>query len=219
MHLQCSKSDWQQPAYESPPIDSQSLKPVFLPSQQPIQKDEISSSVNTTTAIQPESVGATENRPPPPPPPPLPPQSSSSSAAEAAANTDTKDAIVTEMKPRKKRKETNTKSSSSSVPMSTNEPSMANNANNNSAFSSLNFNSMEVVSCSMDTSNRSTSSFSDTNTPKKQAPSLTLVPSKMTNKDERPYACTCVGCPRRFTRSDELTRHLRIHTVNEQQPI
>ena len=38
-------------------------------------------------------------------------------------------------------------------------------------------------------------------------------PSK-TPLDERPYACTIVGCPRRFTRSDELTRHLRIHTVN-----
>ena len=30
--------------------------------------------------------------------------------------------------------------------------------------------------------------------------------------DERPFACPTVGCERRFSRSDELTRHLRIHT-------
>ena len=36
-------------------------------------------------------------------------------------------------------------------------------------------------------------------------------PSK-TPISERPHACTVVGCPRRFSRSDELTRHLRIHT-------
>lgn len=30
--------------------------------------------------------------------------------------------------------------------------------------------------------------------------------------NERPHACTVIGCPRRFSRSDELTRHLRIHT-------
>jgi hypothetical protein len=30
--------------------------------------------------------------------------------------------------------------------------------------------------------------------------------------NERPHACTVSGCPRRFSRSDELTRHLRIHT-------
>lgn len=36
-------------------------------------------------------------------------------------------------------------------------------------------------------------------------------PSK-TPVSERPHACTVAGCPRRFSRSDELTRHLRIHT-------
>lgn len=36
-------------------------------------------------------------------------------------------------------------------------------------------------------------------------------PSK-TPIHERPHACTVDGCPRRFSRSDELTRHLRIHT-------
>lgn len=30
--------------------------------------------------------------------------------------------------------------------------------------------------------------------------------------DERPFACPTPGCERRFSRSDELTRHLRIHT-------
>jgi hypothetical protein len=29
---------------------------------------------------------------------------------------------------------------------------------------------------------------------------------------EKPHACTFAGCEKRFSRSDELTRHLRIHT-------
>ena len=29
---------------------------------------------------------------------------------------------------------------------------------------------------------------------------------------ERPYACLVENCPRRFSRSDELTRHMRTHT-------
>ncbi|XP_013383149.1 early growth response protein 1-B [Lingula anatina] len=36
-------------------------------------------------------------------------------------------------------------------------------------------------------------------------------PSK-TPPHERPYACPVGGCDRRFSRSDELTRHIRIHT-------
>ncbi|GAB1299055.1 Early growth response protein 3 [Apodemus speciosus] len=36
-------------------------------------------------------------------------------------------------------------------------------------------------------------------------------PSK-TPLHERPHACPAEGCDRRFSRSDELTRHLRIHT-------
>ena len=36
-------------------------------------------------------------------------------------------------------------------------------------------------------------------------------PSK-TPVHERPYACPVNECDRRFSRSDELTRHLRIHT-------
>ncbi|XP_042200498.1 early growth response protein 3 [Callorhinchus milii] len=36
-------------------------------------------------------------------------------------------------------------------------------------------------------------------------------PSK-TPVHERPHACPAEGCDRRFSRSDELTRHLRIHT-------
>ncbi|KAH6945141.1 hypothetical protein HPB50_007418 [Hyalomma asiaticum] len=36
-------------------------------------------------------------------------------------------------------------------------------------------------------------------------------PSK-TPVHERPYACPIEGCDRRFSRSDELTRHIRIHT-------
>ncbi|XP_065566508.1 early growth response protein 2b-like isoform X2 [Artemia franciscana] len=38
-----------------------------------------------------------------------------------------------------------------------------------------------------------------------------LRPSK-TPPHERPYACPIEGCDRRFSRSDELTRHIRIHT-------
>jgi len=30
--------------------------------------------------------------------------------------------------------------------------------------------------------------------------------------EERPFACPTAGCERRFSRSDELTRHMRIHT-------
>ncbi len=47
---------------------------------------------------------------------------------------------------------------------------------------------------------------------------LPLKPRKYPNRpsktpiSERPHACTVPGCPRRFSRSDELTRHLRIHT-------
>ena len=47
---------------------------------------------------------------------------------------------------------------------------------------------------------------------------LPLKPRKYPNRpsktpvSERPHACTVHGCPRRFSRSDELTRHLRIHT-------
>merc|ERR1719429_935980 len=36
-------------------------------------------------------------------------------------------------------------------------------------------------------------------------------PSK-TPPHERPYACPVEECERRFSRSDELTRHIRIHT-------
>ena len=36
-------------------------------------------------------------------------------------------------------------------------------------------------------------------------------PSK-TPVHERPYACPVDACDRRFSRSDELTRHIRIHT-------
>ncbi len=49
-------------------------------------------------------------------------------------------------------------------------------------------------------------------------PMLPLKPRKYPNRpsktpiSERPHACTVHGCPRRFSRSDELTRHLRIHT-------
>ena len=33
-----------------------------------------------------------------------------------------------------------------------------------------------------------------------------------TPPNERPYACPVETCPRRFSRSDELTRHMRTHT-------
>jgi hypothetical protein len=47
---------------------------------------------------------------------------------------------------------------------------------------------------------------------------LPLKPRKYPNRpsktpiSERPHPCPVNGCPRRFSRSDELTRHLRIHT-------
>ena len=40
-------------------------------------------------------------------------------------------------------------------------------------------------------------------------------PSK-TPVHERPYACPVDACDRRFSRSDELTRHIRIHTGRQQ---
>ncbi|KAK6469506.1 early growth response protein 3 [Huso huso] len=52
-------------------------------------------------------------------------------------------------------------------------------------------------------------------------PTLTLKPIRLrkypnrpskTPVHERPHACPAEGCDRRFSRSDELTRHLRIHT-------
>ncbi|XP_032084828.1 early growth response protein 3 [Thamnophis elegans] len=54
-----------------------------------------------------------------------------------------------------------------------------------------------------------------------QQPPLTLKPIRprkypnrpsKTPLHERPHACPAEGCDRRFSRSDELTRHLRIHT-------
>lgn len=58
------------------------------------------------------------------------------------------------------------------------------------------------------------------NQPYQQAPT-TLKPAKprkytprpgKTPPHERPYACPAENCDRRFSRSDELTRHIRIHT-------
>lgn len=37
-------------------------------------------------------------------------------------------------------------------------------------------------------------------------------PSTPAPTGEKPHACTYPGCEKRFSRSDELTRHLRIHT-------
>ncbi len=58
--------------------------------------------------------------------------------------------------------------------------------------------------------------------PYQQSPSsvkmLPVKPRKYPNRPsktpphERPYACPVDGCDRRFSRSDELTRHIRIHT-------
>ncbi|KGL79898.1 Early growth response protein 1, partial [Tinamus guttatus] len=42
-------------------------------------------------------------------------------------------------------------------------------------------------------------------------------PSK-TPPHERPYACPVESCDRRFSRSDELTRHIRIHTGQREKP-
>lgn len=59
------------------------------------------------------------------------------------------------------------------------------------------------------------------NTPYQQGGTLKLLPVKprkypnrpsKTPPHERPYACPVEGCDRRFSRSDELTRHIRIHT-------
>ena len=59
------------------------------------------------------------------------------------------------------------------------------------------------------------SSFQQTGAQMKLMP---LKPRKYPNRPsktpphERPYACPVDGCDRRFSRSDELTRHIRIHT-------
>nr|XP_060621690.1 early growth response protein 1 [Anolis sagrei ordinatus] len=47
-----------------------------------------------------------------------------------------------------------------------------------------------------------------------RAPRLRKYPSRpsKTPPHERPYACPVDACDRRFSRSDELTRHIRIHT-------
>ncbi|XP_008103208.3 early growth response protein 1 [Anolis carolinensis] len=50
--------------------------------------------------------------------------------------------------------------------------------------------------------------------PAPRAPRLRKYPSRpsKTPPHERPYACPVDACDRRFSRSDELTRHIRIHT-------
>lgn len=79
-----------------------------------------------------------------------------------------------------------------------------------------------VQSPSPTPSNSSISSIDILNVPYQQAsPSLKLLPLKprkypnrpsKTPPHERPYACPVEQCDRRFSRSDELTRHIRIHT-------
>lgn len=79
-----------------------------------------------------------------------------------------------------------------------------------------------VQSPSPTPSNSSISSIDILNVPYQQAsPSLKLLPVKprkypnrpsKTPPHERPYACPVEQCDRRFSRSDELTRHIRIHT-------
>lgn len=79
-----------------------------------------------------------------------------------------------------------------------------------------------VQSPSPTPSNSSISSLDILNVPYQQAsPSLKLLPVKprkypnrpsKTPPHERPYACPVEQCDRRFSRSDELTRHIRIHT-------
>lgn len=68
----------------------------------------------------------------------------------------------------------------------------------------------------------SSSSMAVLNQPYQQNPSslklLPVKPRKYPNRPsktpphERPYACPVDNCDRRFSRSDELTRHIRIHT-------
>nr|ANS60446.1 early growth response [Platynereis dumerilii] len=79
-----------------------------------------------------------------------------------------------------------------------------------------------VQSPSPTPSNSSISSIDILNIPYQQQPtSLKLLPVKprkypnrpsKTPPHERPYACPVEQCDRRFSRSDELTRHIRIHT-------
>ncbi|XP_068436934.1 early growth response protein 1-like [Clinocottus analis] len=46
----------------------------------------------------------------------------------------------------------------------------------------------------------------------KPASRATRKAPRTTAPGERPYACPAAGCERRFSRSDELTRHVRVHT-------
>ncbi|XP_057676942.1 early growth response protein 1-like [Corythoichthys intestinalis] len=49
-------------------------------------------------------------------------------------------------------------------------------------------------------------------TPACQLPKLSRRKSQGKGSQERPYTCPAEGCDRRFSRSDELTRHVRVHT-------
>ena len=95
--------------------------------------------------------------------------------------------------------------SSSSMPSPTSSPPPQHYSSSPGGISNSNQKTSNASSPSADSNQNVTST-------------LPLKPRKYSNRpsktpvDERPYACTVIGCPRRFSRSDELTRHLRIHT-------
>ena len=56
-------------------------------------------------------------------------------------------------------------------------------------------------------------------TPPRRSNNNPTVPKKPKTPSEKPHVCPVDNCGKRFSRSDELTRHLRIHTGPEALPV
>ncbi|KRZ77436.1 Early growth response protein 1 [Trichinella papuae] len=97
---------------------------------------------------------------------------------------------------------------------SSNSSSNHNNNNNNTASSNANQNANAHKMRQPNATNSSCSIIEqrfNNNSPANVGAGQSTKPSK-TPHHERPYKCPMESCDRRFSRSDELTRHVRIHT-------